>query len=71
MAYHLLKQLIKLHRRTKEELLRMADIYHAAGRLTAEQHTELTDSIRTEYAEEPAEAEAADANAGADADNAE
>ena len=49
MAYQLLKQLIKLNRRTKDELLRMAAIYHAAGRLSDEQYTELTDSIHMEY----------------------
>lgn len=49
MAYQLLKQLIKLNRRTKGELLRMAEIYHAAGRLSDEQYTELTDSIHAEY----------------------
>lgn len=55
MAYQLLKQLIKRNRRTKDELLRMAEIYHAAGRLSDEQYTELTDSIRTEYSLEPSD----------------
>lgn len=54
MAYQLLKQLIKLNRRTKDELLRMAEIYHAAGRLSGEQYTELTDSIHAEYSSDSA-----------------
>ncbi len=61
MAYQLLKQLIKLNRRTKDELLRMAAIYHAAGRLSDEQYTELTDSIHMEYSLESSDpSEAAD-----------
>ena len=61
MAYQLLKQLIKRNHRTKDELLRMAEIYHAAGRLSDEQYTELTNSIHMEYSLESSEpAKAAD-----------
>ena len=45
MAYRLMQQLIELRRRTKEDLLGMADVYYAAGRLTEGQYTELVEQI--------------------------
>ena len=46
MAYKLMKQLIALKRKTKTELLDMADVYYAAGRLTNEQYTELVEHAK-------------------------
>lgn len=45
MAYRLMKQLVELGRKTKDELLAMADVYYAAGRLTDGQYTELVEQI--------------------------
>ncbi|MCM1561510.1 MAG: hypothetical protein NC123_18540 [Butyrivibrio sp.] len=41
MAYRILKSLIANSTKTKEELLDMADVYFAAGRLTNEQYAEV------------------------------
>lgn len=45
MAYKLVKQLIKLGRKSKVELLNYCDVYYAAGRLTDEEYTELVAEI--------------------------
>lgn len=41
MAYKLLKNLVAMGRKSKEELLDMADVYYGVGRITSEQYTEL------------------------------
>lgn len=43
MAYKIMKSLIANSKKTKEELLNMADVYYAAGRLSDEQYTELVE----------------------------
>lgn len=41
MAYKCMVKLIAKGARSKEELLNMADVYYASGRLTDEQYTEI------------------------------
>lgn len=41
MAYKIMRNLIANSTKTKEELLNMADVYYAAGRLTDGQYTEI------------------------------
>lgn len=41
MAYKIMRNLIANSTKTKEELLNMADVYYAAGRMTDEQYTEV------------------------------
>lgn len=48
MAYKIMKSLIQNSDKTKEELLDMADVYYAAGRLTAEEYTEIVGIINQE-----------------------
>lgn len=47
MAYTLMKRLIALGRKTNAELLNMADVYYAAGRLTDAQYRELVALINS------------------------
>ena len=47
MAYKIMKSLIQNSTKTKEELLNMADVYYAAGRLTAEKYAEIVENIRS------------------------
>ena len=49
MAYKIMKNLIQSRVKTKEELLDMADVYYAAGRLTAEEYKEIVDEINKYY----------------------
>ena len=48
MAYKILKYLVASGRKTKDELLGMADVYYGAGRLTEEQYTEIIGMIGEE-----------------------
>ncbi len=41
MAYKIMRNLIANSAKEKEELLNMADVYYAAGRLTDDQYTEI------------------------------
>lgn len=45
MAYKIMKSLIQNSNKTKDELLNMADVYFAAGRLESEQYTEIVGLI--------------------------
>ncbi|MCM1218043.1 MAG: hypothetical protein NC548_26455 [Lachnospiraceae bacterium] len=45
MAYKIMKNLVQRGNRTREELLDMADVYFAAGRLTKEQYEEIVRQI--------------------------
>lgn len=45
MAYKILKKLITDKTKTAGDLLNMADVYYAAGRLTDEQFSEVVDLI--------------------------
>lgn len=45
MPYKIMKNLIRNGTRSKEELLNMADVYYAAGRLDQEQYIELVAEI--------------------------
>ena len=45
MAYTIMLRLISLNRKSKEELLNMADVYFAAGRLNADQYTEIVEKV--------------------------
>lgn len=42
-----MKSLMQNSTKTKDELLDMADVYYAAGRLTGEQYTEIVESINS------------------------
>ena len=48
MAYKIMKNLIAQGSKTKEELLNMADVYYAAGRLIADEYTEIVGLIGTD-----------------------
>ncbi len=48
MAYKIMKNLIANGTKTKEELLKMADVYYAASRLTGDEYTEIVDLIGTD-----------------------
>ena len=48
MAYKIMKSLIQNSNKTKEELLNMADVYYAAGRLVSEEYTEIVGIINEE-----------------------
>ena len=45
MAYKIMKRVIALNTKPKEELLEMCDVYYAVGRLTKEQYEELIELI--------------------------
>lgn len=45
MAYKIMKKLITDRKKTKEELINMADVYYGAGRLTDEEYQEIITSI--------------------------
>ncbi len=47
MAYKILKNLISNGKKTGEEILAMADVYYAAGRLTDEQYAEIVNIVTT------------------------
>ena len=47
MAYKILKNLISNGKKASEEILDMADVYYAAGRLTDEQYTEIVNIVTT------------------------
>ncbi len=49
MAYKILKNLITTGKKTGEEILAMADVYYAAGRLTDEQYTEIVNIVTETY----------------------
>lgn len=46
MAYKIMKSLIQNSTKTKDELFNMADVYYAAGRLIADEYTEIVEKIR-------------------------
>lgn len=48
-AYTLAKKVILTHKKSKEYLLNMVDVYFAAGRLTDSEYTELVALIEAEY----------------------
>ena len=48
MPYRIMQNLIQNSTKTKEELLNMADIYYATGRLSKEQHVEIIKLINKE-----------------------
>lgn len=48
MAYKIMKNLIVNGSKPKEELLNMADVYYAAGRLTDNEYTEIIGLIGTD-----------------------
>jgi hypothetical protein len=41
MAYKIMKKLITDRKKTKDELINMADVYYGAGRLTDEEYQEI------------------------------
>lgn len=45
MAYKIMKNLIAMGKKSKEELLDMADVYYGTGRLTDEQYKEIIGMI--------------------------
>lgn len=45
MAYKIMRNLIQNNTKSKDELLDMADVYYAAGRLSAEEYSEIVDLI--------------------------
>ncbi len=47
MAYKILKSLISNGKKTSEEILSMADVYYAAGRLNQEQYENIIASCQT------------------------
>lgn len=47
MAYKIMKSLIQNSAKTNEELMNMADVYYAAGRLTADEYMEIVKYIKT------------------------
>ncbi len=49
MAYKILKKLIADKTKTTADLLNMADVYYAAGRLTDEQFSEIVSLIDVAY----------------------
>ena len=56
-AYTCMKVLIKTGKRTRDELLDMADVYYAAGRLDDTQYTEIITLINEKYPVENTTAE--------------
>ena len=51
-AYTCMKVLINTKKRSKAQLLDMADVYYAAGRLEDNQYTELITLINEKFADE-------------------
>ncbi len=47
MAYKILKSLISNGKKTAEEILDMADVYYAAGRLNQEQYEDIVAVCKT------------------------
>ena len=45
MAYKIMKNLIAMGKKSKKELLDMADVYYGTGRLTDEQYKEIIEMI--------------------------
>lgn len=45
MAFKILRILISNGTKTNEELLKMADVYYGAGRITSDQYTEIMEQI--------------------------
>lgn len=45
MAYKILKQLIQNKQKTNQDLLNMADVYYAAGRLDEEEYKDIIQLI--------------------------
>lgn len=45
MAYRLMQQLVAQGRRTREQLLEMADVYYAAGRMTSGEYADIVARI--------------------------
>ena len=52
MAYKILKRLIVNGQKTKEEILDMADVYYAAGRLSQEQYEDIVAACNREEVDE-------------------
>ncbi len=46
MAYRLMQQLVAQGRRTKEQLLEMADVYYAVGRMTSTEYADIIAQIQ-------------------------
>ncbi len=46
MPFKIMKNLIRNGSKNKEELLNMADVYYAAGRLAEEQYMELVEELQ-------------------------
>lgn len=51
-AFGLAVKVIKAHKKDKEYLLNMVDVYRAANRLTDDEYTQLVELINTEYPDE-------------------
>jgi hypothetical protein len=51
MAYKILKSLITNGKKTNEDILTIADVYYAAGRLTDEQYTEIVNIVTKTFGE--------------------
>ena len=47
MAYKILKSLLSNGKKTTEEILTMADVYYAAGRLDHEQYKDIVTTCQT------------------------
>lgn len=47
IAYKILKKLISDRVRTKEDILKMADVYYAAGRITEDEYTDIVSDAQT------------------------
>lgn len=52
MAYKILKSLLSNGKKTAEEILDMADVYYAAGRLNQEQYEDIVASCNREEVDE-------------------
>lgn len=50
-AYTLARKVILTHKKTREYLLNMLDVYYAVNRLTDEEYTELVNLVYAEYPE--------------------
>lgn len=49
MAYDLMKQLIRIHKKSKKDLIKKANMYYAADQLTDEQYAEIMQMIEEAY----------------------
>ena len=45
MAYRIMRNLIQNNTKIKDELLDMADVYYAAGRLVSDEYSEIVDLL--------------------------